>query len=157
VAPLRGGAARPRAGPARQRRPRDLAAQPLITYTPEFAGRRKVDAAFAARGLAPEIALEAIDSDVIKTYVALGFGVGLIAGIAHDPQRDRELARIEIDRDALPVNVARLAVRAGAYLRDFERRFVEIATTLTPPGAAIAAPPGEADAPDARSLGELAA
>ena len=112
-----------------------LAAQPLITYTAEFAGRRKIDEAFAARGLAPDIALEALDSDVIKTYVALGFGVGVIAGIAHDAERDRELARVEIDSDVLPLNVARLATRSGAYLREFERVFAEIVTAGAPVGA----------------------
>ena len=104
-----------------------LAKWPLITYSPEFAGRRNVDAAFAQRQVVPDIVLEAIDSDVIKTYVGLGFGVGLIAGIAHDPERDRELARVELG-ELLPVNVAKLAMRDGASLRGFERRFVELVT-----------------------------
>jgi DNA-binding transcriptional LysR family regulator len=104
-----------------------LAGFPLITYTAEFAGRRRVDEAFAALGLQPDIVLEAIDSDVIKAYVAQGFGVGLIAEIAFDPQRDAELVRVELG-ESLPENVARLAVRQGVFLRGFERRFAELVT-----------------------------
>lgn len=104
-----------------------LASYPLVTYTPEFAGRRKVDQAFADRGLRPDIVLEAIDSDVIKEYVALGVGVGLIAGIAFDAQRDRGLVRVGLG-DLFPANLAKLAMRRGAQLRGFERRFVELMT-----------------------------
>lgn len=104
-----------------------LARLPLITYTAEFAGRRNIDRAFAARGLAPDVVLEAIDSDVIKTYVELGFGVGLIAEIAFDAERDRELAKVDLSA-LLPLNTAKLAMRAGAFLRRFEQRFVEVAT-----------------------------
>ena len=105
----------------------ELAALPLITYTAEFAGRRNVDRAFAERGLTPDIVLEAIDSDVIKTYVGLGFGVGLIAEIAFDAERDRELVTVDLSA-LLPPNTAKIAVRAGAFLRGFERRFLEVAT-----------------------------
>jgi len=105
-----------------------LAAHPLITYTSAFAGRRNVDQAFARRHLHPDVVLEAIDSDVIKTYVELGFGVGLIAEIAYDPARDRGLVRVDLG-DLLPENVARLAMREGAFLRGFERRFVELVTS----------------------------
>jgi LysR family cys regulon transcriptional activator len=113
-----------------------LAEWPLITYSAEFAGRRNIDLAFAQRRIVPDIVLEAIDSDVIKTYVALGFGIGLIAGIAYDPDRDRELERVELG-DLLPVNVARLAMRESAFLRGFERRFVELLTgDAAPDGAA---------------------
>lgn len=104
-----------------------IAAWPLITYSPEFAGRRNIDLAFQREHLSPDVVLEAIDSDVIKTYVLLGFGVGVIAGIAYDPERDRELVRIDLG-NLLPVNVAKLAMREGAFLRAFERRFVELAT-----------------------------
>lgn len=104
-----------------------IAAWPLITYSPEFAGRRNIDRAFERENLVPDVVLEAIDSDVIKTYVGLGFGVGVIAGIAFDPDRDIGLVRIDLG-DLLPVNVARLAMRENAFLRAFERRFVELVT-----------------------------
>jgi LysR family cys regulon transcriptional activator len=110
-----------------------LAAQPLVTYSPEFAGRRKVDQTFADHGLHPEVVLEAIDSDVIKYYVELGMGVGLIAEIAYDPERDRDLVRIG-PTDLFPVNVAKLATRAAFTLRGFEQRFVEIVTGPQPQG-----------------------
>lgn len=106
---------------------RKLAAEPLITYTPEFAGRRKVDQSFAEAGLHPDIVLEAIDSDVIKEYVLLGMGVGLIAEIAFDAERDRGLVKLDLTA-LLPVNFAKLAMREGAQLRGFERRFVELLT-----------------------------
>ena len=83
---------------------------------------RQVGAQVTGIGESP---LEAIDSDVIKEYAALGVGVGLIAEIAFDPGRDRELVRIELG-EMFPTNVAKLAMRAGAQLRGFERRFVEL-------------------------------
>ena len=137
----------PHAHPLARSGPPDLealAALPLITYTPEFAGRRNIDRAFAERGLAPDIVLEAIDSDVIKTYVGLGFGVGLIAEIAFDAERDRELVMVDLSA-LLPANTAKIAVRAGAFLRGFERRFLEVATdgACGLPGSAPAAAPGQ--------------
>ena len=69
-----------------------LARHPLITYVEEFAGRRRIDRAFADAGLRPDIVLSAIDSDVIKTYVDVGLGVGIVTGLAYDPRQDRGLA-----------------------------------------------------------------
>jgi len=60
----------------------DIAAEPLITYHPSFTGRTRIDKAFASKHLSPRIALEAIDSDVIKTYVQLGLGIGIVAEMA---------------------------------------------------------------------------
>ncbi|HMN82814.1 MAG TPA: CysB family HTH-type transcriptional regulator [Burkholderiaceae bacterium] len=102
-----------------------LAGFPIVTYVEAFAGRRRIDRAFAQAGLEPDIVLEAIDSDVIKTYVALGTGVGIIAGLAYDPARDRGLA-------AQPAgflfgrNPVRLAVRRDVYLRKFAMAFIEL-------------------------------
>ncbi|MDP2817765.1 MAG: CysB family HTH-type transcriptional regulator [Polaromonas sp.] len=104
----------------------DLAEQPLITYHPSFTGRTKVDQAFAARRLQPRIALEAIDSDVIKTYVRLGLGIGIVAEMAlkDDGTNSDLLAR---PAGALfGVNVARVAFKRSVYLRNFVYKFVEL-------------------------------
>lgn len=103
----------------------ELATQPLITYTPQFAGRRGIDAAFAKLGKQPNVVLEAIDSDVIKAYVELGFGVGVIADVAVDVERDRGLVRIDA-QGLFPEKTARIASRIGMPLLPFERRFVQL-------------------------------
>lgn len=104
----------------------DLAQEPLITYHPSFTGRTKVDQAFAARRLQPRIALEAIDSDVIKTYVRLGLGVGIVAEMAlKDDGTNADL----VAKPAGPlfgVNVARVAFKRSAYLRNFVYKFAEL-------------------------------
>ena len=102
-----------------------LAVEPLITYSRDFAGRRGIDAAFAKRGLAPTVVLEAIDSDVIKAYVELGFGVGVIADIAVDVERDRGIVRIDAS-ELFPEKTARIASRIGMPLLPFERRFMQL-------------------------------
>lgn len=112
-----------------------LAAEPLITYTPQFTGRRGIDAAFARHALVPNVVLEAIDSDVIKAYVELGFGIGVIAEIAVDPERDRGILRLALPED-FPVHTTRIASRIGMPLLPFERRFVQMMREFTPPSAA---------------------
>ncbi|MFZ9407764.1 MAG: LysR substrate-binding domain-containing protein [Burkholderiaceae bacterium] len=102
-----------------------LADEPLITYTPQFAGRRGIDAAFASQGRSPNVVLEAIDSDVIKAYVELGFGVGVIADVAVDPARDTGIVRIAAE-GLFPEKTARIASRIGMPLLPFERRFVQL-------------------------------
>lgn len=102
-----------------------LAEEPLITYTAQFAGRRGIDAAFAAKGHTPKVVLEAIDSDVIKAYVELGFGVGVIADVAVDTLRDSGLVRIAAE-GLFPQKMARIASRIGMPLLPFERRFVQM-------------------------------
>ena len=103
----------------------DIAAEPIITYHPSFTGRTRVDHAFAQRHLTPRIALEAIDSDVIKTYVSLGLGLGIVAEMAvrDDPGSDlvsRPMGQL------FGMNVARVAFKRGAYLRNFVYRFAEL-------------------------------
>src|SRR6266571_3560418 len=71
-----------------------LARYPIVTYDPAFAGRSHIDEAFRAQGLAPDIVLSAVDSDVIKTYVELGHGIGIIAAVAFDEKRDRHLRSV---------------------------------------------------------------
>jgi DNA-binding transcriptional LysR family regulator len=114
----------------------ELAAEPLITYSPEFAGRRSIDAAFAKQGMEPRVVLEAIDSDVIKAYVELGFGVGVIADVAVDPERDRGLVKLDAD-GLFPIKTARIATRIGMPLLPFERRFIQLMREFRhPPDAA---------------------
>ncbi|MEJ7932031.1 CysB family HTH-type transcriptional regulator [Ramlibacter sp. AN1015] len=105
----------------------DLAAEPLITYHPSFTGRTRIDAAFAQRKLQPRIALEAIDADVIKTYVRLGLGVGIVAEMAmreDDPQQSRLAVRPL--GHLFGQNVARVAFKRSAYLRNFVYKFAEL-------------------------------
>ncbi|ABF09691.1 LysR family transcriptional regulator, cys regulon transcriptional activator [Cupriavidus metallidurans] len=103
----------------------DLATFPLITYDVNFAGRPKIDKAFELRHLQPDIVLEAIDADVIKTYVEVGLGVGIVAGLAYDPERDRNLRGIPAGH-LFGTNVTHLAVKQGAYLRSFVYTFIEL-------------------------------
>ncbi len=104
----------------------DLAAEPLITYHPSFTGRSKIDAAFAAKRLHPRIALEAIDSDVIKTYVRLGLGVGIVAEMAvKDDGSNSDLLAIPAGQ-LFGVNVARVAFKRSAYLRNFIYTFAQL-------------------------------
>jgi LysR family transcriptional regulator, cys regulon transcriptional activator len=105
---------------------KDLARNPLVTYEAHFTGRSKIDAAFASVNIEPSIVLEAIDADVIKTYVQLGMGVGIVAGVAVDPQRDR-LAMLPCGH-LFGTNTTRLAVKQGAYLRGFVYSFIELLT-----------------------------
>ena len=104
----------------------DLALEPLITYHPSFTGRTKIDQAFAAKRLQPRIALEAIDSDVIKTYVRLGLGVGIVAEMAiKDDGTNSDLIAIPAGH-LFGVNVARVAFKRSAYLRNFVYTFAEL-------------------------------
>jgi LysR family transcriptional regulator, cys regulon transcriptional activator len=104
----------------------DLAQVPLITYHPSFTGRTRIDQAFGLRQLKPNVVLEAIDSDVIKTYVKLGMGVGVVAEMAmQGEERNPDL----VARPAghlFGQNVARVAFKRGAYLRQFVLRFAEL-------------------------------
>ncbi|MDF1485563.1 CysB family HTH-type transcriptional regulator [Ramlibacter sp. H39-3-26] len=101
-----------------------LAQYPLITYDTGFTGRGHIDEAFAQQKLAPQIALTAMDADVIKTYVELGMGVGIVASIAFEAERDLQLRAI--DAGALfGINLTRLAVKRGSYLRGYTYAFIE--------------------------------
>ena len=103
----------------------DIAHEPLITYHPSFTGRAKIDAAFAARRLQPRIALEAIDSDVIKTYVRLGLGVCIVAEMAVKGELAGDLLVRPVGH-LFGQSVARVAFKRGAYLRNFVYRFAEL-------------------------------
>ncbi|MFT7723711.1 MAG: CysB family HTH-type transcriptional regulator [Roseateles sp.] len=101
-----------------------LAQHPIVTYEPGYTGRSHIDAAFAAARLAPHIVLSAMDADVIKTYVELGLGVGIVAAIAFDEERDRHLRALDA-RHLFEDNMTRLAVRRSAYLRDYVYAFIQ--------------------------------
>jgi LysR family cys regulon transcriptional activator len=103
----------------------DLARYPLITYGTAFAGRTKIDHAFHLRNLAPDIVLEAIDADVIKTYVDLGLGVGIMADMAFNAQRDRNLRAMPAGH-LFGSNLTRIALKQGAYLRSYVYTMVEL-------------------------------
>lgn len=104
----------------------DIAAEPLVTYHPSFTGRTRIDTAFAQRKLQPRIALEAIDSDVIKTYVRLGLGIGIVAEMAvRDDGSNSDLA-VRPMGSLFGHNLARVAFKRGAYLRNFVFRFAEL-------------------------------
>lgn len=108
---------------------RQLVEYPLITYNLGFTGRSHIDDAFAREGLHPNVVLTAMDADVIKTYVELGMGVGIIASIALDPERDQHLRMLDA-RHLFEINLTRLAIRRGAWLRGYAYRFIE---TFAPP------------------------
>jgi LysR family cys regulon transcriptional activator len=111
----------------------EVAAEPLITYHPSFTGRTKIDQAFAARKLEPRISLEAIDSDVIKTYVRLGLGIGIAAEMAvTDVVEDMEKNGSKGGLVVRPAgylfgqNITRVAFKRSAYLRNFVYTFAEL-------------------------------
>ena len=108
-----------------------LAQFPLVTYEPGYTGRRHIDDAFSRAGLAFEVVLSAMDADVIKTYVDLGIGVGVIASVAFDEERDRHLTALDA-RDLFAINTTRVAIKRGAYLRGYVLEFIQtFAPTLT--------------------------
>lgn len=100
-----------------------IAAWPLITYHEGFTGRTRIDAAFRAAGLKTDIVLSALDADVIKTYVELGLGVGIVHALAFDPERDTRLRMLDC-RHLFEPNTALIGIRLGSYLRDYAFRFI---------------------------------
>jgi LysR family cys regulon transcriptional activator len=123
-----------------------LAEFPIITYNAGFTGRLHIDTAFAKAGLEPELVLTAMDADVIKTYVELGLGVGIVASIAFEDERDRNLRAIDAGH-LFAVNLTRLGIRRGSFLRGYVYDFIE---TFASPlkrelvERAVMAPSGEA-------------
>ncbi len=104
----------------------DLVQHPLVTYHPTFTGRSRIDVAFGNRGLKPNIVLDAIDSDVIKTYVGLGMGVGIVAQMAVDKDGVGPDMVMRPAGYLFGSNVARVAFKRGAYLRLYVLRFAEL-------------------------------
>jgi len=102
-----------------------LAQYPIITYDFAFTGRNKINQAFSEAGIVPNIALTAIDADVIKTYVELGLGVGIVAQMAFIPERDTGLRMIDAGHLITP-STTRIAIRKNQYLRGFGYHFIEL-------------------------------
>jgi LysR family cys regulon transcriptional activator len=103
-----------------------ISQEPLVTYHPTVAGRSRVDEAFARAHITPEIALEALDSDVITTYVRVGLGIGIVAEMAvRDERNNADLVAIPAGH-LFGTNVTRVAFRRGAYLREFVLTFAEL-------------------------------
>jgi len=102
-----------------------LARWPLITYDPAFAGRSRINKAFDLAQLKPNVVLTAIDADVIKTYVGLGLGLGIIARMAFDPQRDIGLQALPAEH-LFGSNTTRIGLRRGTHVRRYEYDFIEI-------------------------------
>jgi LysR family cys regulon transcriptional activator len=102
-----------------------LCSQPLITYVLGFTGRGRFGDAFAREGLRPRIVISAADSDVIKTYVREGLGIGIIADLAYDGKTDADLERRDLHH-LFPAETTRIAHARQKYLRGFQRDFLEL-------------------------------
>ena len=102
-----------------------VAKYPIVTYDFAFANRSMVNRAFEQRGLELQVVLTASDADVIKTYVELGLGVGIMAKMAFDPKRDRLLRAIDAAH-LFPSSTTRLGIKRGAYLRRYAYDFIEL-------------------------------
>jgi LysR family transcriptional regulator, cys regulon transcriptional activator len=111
---------------------------PIITYHEEYTGRSRIDAAFAAAGIVPDIVMSALDADVIKTYVEAGLGVGILAAMAFNPARDVGLQLLEAP-GLFPINTTRIALKRGQYLRGFALRFIECLDPQLTPGRVMEA------------------
>ena len=110
----------------------DVAQQPIVTYVFGFTGRSRLDEAFAAAGLTPNVVFTATDTDVIKTYVRLGLGIGIIAAMAFDPERDADLVAIDASHLFQPSRTY-IGARKDTFIRRFMLDFVELfAGHLTP-------------------------
>lgn len=110
----------------------DVAKHPIITYHEGFTGRSRIDQMFAAAGVKPNIAMSALDADVIKTYVELGLGIGIVAEGAFDPVRDQGLTLIKAPQ-LFPENVTKIGVRRGYFLRGYAYRFIELCSPALRP------------------------
>ena len=131
----------------------DLALEPLITYHPSYTGRTKIDRAFESKKLHPRIALEAIDSDVIKTYVRTGLGIGIVAEMAVQADgnssgnasgdSNQDLAVVNVGH-LFGKNVTRVAFKRSGYLRNFVYTFAELLSERLSKAAIVSAMNGKA-------------
>jgi len=102
-----------------------IAEFPLITYHEGYTGRSIIDQSFSAAGLTLDVAMSAMDADVIKTYVELGLGVGIVASMAFQPGREGGLRQLDCSH-LFAANTTRIAVRRSHYLRGFAYRFIKM-------------------------------
>jgi len=103
----------------------DLSRYPLVTYTFGFTGRSKLDEAFTAKGLSPRVVFTAADADVIKTYVRMGMGVGIVASMAHDPVQDDDLVALDASHLFEP-SITKIGFRRGSFLRGYMFDFIQM-------------------------------
>lgn len=103
----------------------DVADYPIVTYVFGFTGRSKLDEAFVEAGLSPKVVFTAADADVIKTYVRLGLGIGIIAKMAYDPKLDDDLVPLDASH-LFDASVTKIGFRRGTFLRGFMYEFIEL-------------------------------
>ncbi len=103
----------------------DIAEQPLVTYVFGFTGRSRLDEAFMNKGLTPKVVFTATDADVIKTYVRLGHGIGIVAAMAHDPAIDTDLVALDVSHLFKP-SITHIGFRKGTFMRRFMYDFIEL-------------------------------
>ena len=120
-----------------------LARFPIVTYDFAFTGRSAINAAFTAKGLEPNVVLTALDADVIKTYVELGMGVGIVAQMAYDPAKDAAFEMLDASH-LFAASTTRLALRRGAFLRGYVYAFIALFAPQYVRAAVDAALAGEA-------------
>lgn len=121
-----------------------LAEYPIVTYHEGLTGRARIDKAFLEAGVTPDVSMSALDSDVIKTYVELGLGIGIIASMAFNPIKDSELRLLPCEH-LFGANTTYIALRRGHYLRSFAYRFIELCSPKLDEStirAGILLPPG---------------
>lgn len=102
-----------------------LANYPIVTYHEGLTGRARIDQSFAEAGITPDIVMSALDADVIKTYVELGMGIGIIASMAFNPAKNADLRLLKCPH-LFSANTTYIALRRGHYLRSFAYRFIEL-------------------------------
>lgn len=103
----------------------DVAEYSIVTYHEGFTGRQHIDEAFLKANIVPDIVMSALDADVIKTYVELGLGVGIIASMAYQQERDTKLSVVPSEH-LFANNTTRIAIRRGHYLRGYAYKFIEL-------------------------------
>ena len=102
----------------------DVAAHPIVTYVFGFTGRSKLDEAFQEKGLKPKVVFTAADADVIKTYVRLGLGIGIVAAMAYDAEHDSDLVALDASH-LFSSSVTKIGCRRSTFLRGYMYDFIE--------------------------------